>query len=58
MADKLGHSFDGIEEYDNPIPGWLMWLFYATITFAAGYLVLYPGFWPGTTGRSRPWPVR
>ena len=30
-----------------------MWLFYATITFAAGYLVLYPGFWPGTTGWSQ-----
>lgn len=53
MADKLGHSFDGIEEYDNPIPAWLMWLFYVTIAFALGYLVLYPGFWPGTTGWSQ-----
>jgi len=53
MANKLGHSFDGIEEYDNPIPGWLMWLFYATIVFSVGYWVVYPGFWPGTAGWSQ-----
>lgn len=50
MADKIGHPIDGIEEYDNPIPGWLMWLLYATIAFAVVYWVLYPGFWPGLLG--------
>ncbi|HLB05808.1 MAG TPA: cbb3-type cytochrome c oxidase N-terminal domain-containing protein [Thermodesulfobacteriota bacterium] len=53
MADKIGHSIDGIEEYDNPIPAWLMWLLYATIAFAVGYWVIYPGFWPGTAGWSQ-----
>ena len=39
----MGHSFDGIEEYDNPLPKWWFMLFIGTIIFAAGYLVLYPG---------------
>lgn len=50
MPEKLGHSIDGIEEYDNPIPAWLMWLLYASIAIAIAYLVLYPGFWKGATG--------
>ncbi|MCY1334929.1 Cbb3-type cytochrome c oxidase subunit CcoP1 [compost metagenome] len=45
----MGHSFDGIEEYDNPLPKWWFWLFIGTLVFAAGYLVLYPGLgnWKG-----------
>ncbi|MFC3607032.1 cytochrome-c oxidase, cbb3-type subunit III [Stutzerimonas tarimensis] len=39
----LGHAFDGIEEYDNPLPRWWFMLFVATIVFAIGYLILYPG---------------
>lgn len=50
MPEKIGHSIDGIEEYNNPVPRWLMWLLYSTIVIAAVYLVLYPGFWAGTTG--------
>ncbi|MEH6492880.1 cytochrome-c oxidase, cbb3-type subunit III [Halopseudomonas sp.] len=46
---KVGHSFDGIEEYDNPLPRWWFVLFVATMIFAAFYLFLYPGLgkWPG-----------
>ncbi|CDF83500.1 cytochrome-c oxidase, cbb3-type subunit III [Pseudomonas sp. QL9] len=45
----MGHSFDGIEEYDNPLPKWWFLLFIGTIVFAAGYLALYPGLgnWKG-----------
>jgi len=45
----MGHAFDGIEEYDNPLPRWWFWLFVGTLVFAAGYLVLYPGLgnWKG-----------
>lgn len=45
----MGHAFDGIEEYDNPLPKWWFLLFVGTIVFAAGYLVLYPGLgnWKG-----------
>jgi cytochrome c oxidase cbb3-type subunit 3 len=39
----MGHSFDGIEEYDNPLPKWWFYLFLTTIAFALGYLALYPG---------------
>lgn len=48
----MGHSFDGIEEYDNPLPRWWFMLFMATIVFAVIYLVLYPGMgkWPGILG--------
>ena len=41
--ETVGHSFDGIEEYDNPLPKWWFMLFVATIVFALGYLALYPG---------------
>ncbi|WP_444906137.1 cytochrome-c oxidase, cbb3-type subunit III [Microbulbifer sp. EKSA008] len=38
-----GHVYDGIEEYDNPLPKWWFMLFIATLVFSAGYLVVYPG---------------
>lgn len=40
-----GHSWDGIEEYDNPMPRWWLWLFYLTIIWAVIYMILYPA-WP------------
>ncbi|WP_145107223.1 cytochrome-c oxidase, cbb3-type subunit III [Cereibacter sediminicola] len=40
-----GHSWDGIEEYDNPMPRWWLWTFYVTIIWAIGYSILYPA-WP------------
>lgn len=45
----LGHVYDGIEEYDNPLPRWWFMLFVGTLIFAIGYLVLYPGMgnWKG-----------
>ena len=45
--DTVGHEFDGITEYDNPMPMWWIGLFLATLIFGAIYLVLYPGIWPG-----------
>ncbi|MBU3054839.1 cytochrome-c oxidase, cbb3-type subunit III [Pseudomonas indica] len=47
--ETVGHAFDGIEEYDNPLPKWWFMLFVATLVFAVGYLVLYPGLgnWKG-----------
>lgn len=38
-----GHVYDGIEEFDNPLPKWWFQMFVATIIFAAVYLALYPG---------------
>ncbi|WP_278399887.1 cytochrome-c oxidase, cbb3-type subunit III [Stutzerimonas kunmingensis] len=47
--ETVGHSYDGIEEYDNPLPRWWFMLFVGTVIFALGYLVLYPGLgnWQG-----------
>lgn len=39
---STGHSWDGIEEYDNPLPRWWLWTFYATILWAVGYVIAYP----------------
>lgn len=38
-----GHVYDGIEEYDHPMPAWWFHMFVLTIIFGIGYLVLYPG---------------
>jgi len=39
-----GHTWDGdLQEYNNPLPMWWLWLFYITIVFGIFYLVIYPG---------------
>ncbi len=38
-----GHIYDGIEEYDNPLPAWWFKMFIATVIFAVIYLILFPG---------------
>ncbi|MBB3169352.1 cytochrome-c oxidase, cbb3-type subunit III [Simiduia aestuariiviva] len=47
-----GHVYDGIEEYDNPLPKWWFQLFVATLFFTAAYLIAYPGLgaWEGVLG--------
>ncbi|NMH63941.1 cytochrome-c oxidase, cbb3-type subunit III [Shewanella salipaludis] len=40
---SMGHSFDGIEELNNPLPKWWSYMFYITIVFGLIYLALYPG---------------
>ncbi len=37
----MDHSYDGIQEYDNPLPGWWRAIFYASIVFAFGYFTYY-----------------
>jgi len=38
-----GHVYDGIEEFQNPLPAWWFYMFLATIVFGIGYLIAYPG---------------
>lgn len=42
-GETTGHSYDGIEEYDNPLPAWWYWKFIILIIFGIGYLIYYPG---------------
>ena len=44
-----GHQWDGIEEYNNPLPRWWLWTFYATILWGIIYTILFPA-WPLITG--------
>lgn len=48
-VDTTGHSWDGIEELNNPLPRWWVWMFYATIVWGIGYVIAYPA-WPLVTG--------
>ncbi|WP_434931870.1 cytochrome-c oxidase, cbb3-type subunit III [Shewanella sp. HL-SH5] len=42
-GESMGHSFDGIEELNNPLPKWWAYMFYITIVFGLIYLAMYPG---------------
>jgi len=54
QAETTGHSWDeDLVELNNPLPRWWIWLFYITIFFSVGYLVLYPGL--GSFGGSYQW---
>jgi len=44
-----GHSWDGIEELNNPLPRWWLWTFYLTIIWGVGYTIMYPA-WPLISG--------
>jgi cytochrome c oxidase cbb3-type subunit III len=35
------HSYDGIQEYDNPLPGWWKWLFVGTFVFSIFYWMYF-----------------
>ncbi|TCL08075.1 cytochrome c oxidase cbb3-type subunit 3 [Shimia isoporae] len=47
-----GHSWDGIEEFNNPLPKWWVWVFYITIIWGIGYTIFYPA-WPGINGATQ-----
>ena len=49
--DTTGHTWDGIKEFNNPLPRWWLWTFYATCIWGLIYTIAYPA-WPGLTGAS------
>lgn len=44
-----GHVWDGIQEFDNPMPRWWLWTLYACIVWGIGYTIAYPA-WPLISG--------
>ncbi len=45
-VQTTGHAWDGdLQEFNNPLPRWWLWSFYATVVFAVIYWILYPA-WP------------
>lgn len=41
-VETTGHSWDGIKELNNPLPRWWLYIFYATIVWAIGYMIVMP----------------
>ncbi|MFW2588974.1 cytochrome-c oxidase, cbb3-type subunit III [Sagittula sp. SSi028] len=50
--ETTGHSWDGIEEYNKPLPKWWLYTFYLCIVWGIGYSILYPA-WPGISGATK-----
>ncbi|WP_417254268.1 cytochrome-c oxidase, cbb3-type subunit III [Celeribacter sp.] len=45
-VETTGHSWDGIEELNNPLPRWWLLVWYACILWGIAYTVAMPA-WPG-----------
>ncbi|MDO4450104.1 MAG: cytochrome-c oxidase, cbb3-type subunit III [Moraxella sp.] len=42
-----GHVYDGIREYDRPLPKWWLVVFFGTLFWGLLYFTLYPAIQPG-----------
>ena len=43
-----GHNFDGIEEYNKPLPAWWLYMFWGTMVYGLAYYAYYGlGNWTG-----------
>lgn len=53
-GEVTGHVWDGdLQERNNPMPRWWLWLFFGSIAFCLLYFALYPAL--GTFGNSLGW---
>jgi cytochrome c oxidase cbb3-type subunit III len=52
QVGTTGHSWDGVEELNNPLPRWWVWVFYISILWGIGYTIAYPA-WPLLSGATR-----
>jgi cytochrome c oxidase cbb3-type subunit 3 len=52
--DHVGHRWDGdLQELNNPAPKWWLYLYFITIAWAIGYMIVYPGL--GSFGGTMGW---
>ena len=42
-----GHEYDGIREYDKPLPKWWLVIFFGSIVWGVAYWVFFPAMFPG-----------
>jgi cytochrome c oxidase cbb3-type subunit III len=47
-TETTGHEWDGIKELNTPLPKWWVYVWVASIVWAAGYVLLYPSLPYGT----------
>ena len=52
QVETTGHSWDGIEELNNPLPRWWVWVLYMCIIWGIGYTIAYPA-WPLISGATQ-----
>ncbi|WP_288999372.1 cytochrome-c oxidase, cbb3-type subunit III [uncultured Psychrobacter sp.] len=43
-----GHTYDGIREYDKPLPKWWLVIFFGTIAWGAAYWIFFPAIQPSS----------
>ena len=41
-----GHAYDGIQEYDKPLPKWWLVIFFGSIVWGVAYWVFFPAIFP------------
>lgn len=44
IGEDMGHAWDGIREFNNPLPKWWFWTFLACIIWGFGFAAYYPAF--------------
>jgi cytochrome c oxidase cbb3-type subunit 3 len=44
-VEVRAHSWDGIQEYNTPLPRWWLYVFLSTVVWAIGYWIVMPA-WP------------
>ncbi|TNE57537.1 MAG: cytochrome-c oxidase, cbb3-type subunit III [Alphaproteobacteria bacterium] len=50
-VETTGHSWDGIEELNTPLPKWWVWTFVVSVIWSLGYVILMPAWpFPGANG--------
>ena len=49
----MEHEFDGIQEFDNRLPNWWMWIMWGSMIFALCYWIFFHTLGVGTLPRER-----